>query len=215
MEIFRRLSAAMKFEEPELFESDREMIDTMLARTGLGIDFDELASKGTHDPFPDPVIPFEDGKFPTPSGCVEIASDRAEADGHPRVPQPSVDLRPADGLLRLLTPASEWLMNDSYGNDENVQRKLGEPCVYVCAEDAKSLGLEEGHAAIVSSDTGQIELQVAISDVVVPGVALAHKGRWPKLGSAGANVNVLNAGEPTDMGESTAVHGTRVRITPA
>jgi anaerobic selenocysteine-containing dehydrogenase len=214
-EIFRRLSRAMKFEEAELYESDREMIDTVLARTGFGIGFDELASKGTYDPFPDPVIRFADGKFPTPSGCVEIASERAEADGYPRIPQPTVDRRPADGQLRLLSPASEWLMNDSYGNDENVRRKLGEPCVHINSEDAKSLGLAEGCAAALSNDTGRIELRVVVSDVVAPGVALAHKGRWPKLDSVGTNVNVLNSGQPTDMGESTSVHGTLVRIAPA
>ena len=46
------------------------------------------------------------------------------------------------------------------------------------------------------------------------GVALAHKGRWPKLDSTGTNVNVLNSGQRTDMGESSSVHGTLVRITP-
>jgi len=213
-EIFRRLSRAMGFEEAELYESDREMLDTVLARTGFGITFEELASKGTYDPFPDPVIQFADGKFPTPSGCVEIASDRAEADGHPRIPQPTVDCRPADGQLRLLTPASEWQLNDSYGNDDNVRRKLGEPCVYVNPEDARSLGLEEGRAVSLSNGTGQIELRVMVSDIVAPGVALAHKGRWPRLDPSGANVNVLNSGQRTDMGESSSVHGTLVRITP-
>jgi anaerobic selenocysteine-containing dehydrogenase len=213
-EIFRRLSRAMGFAEAELYESDREMLDTVLARTGLGITFDELASKGTYDPFPDPVIQFADGKFPTPSGCVEIASERAEADGHPRIPQPSVDCRPAEGQLRLLSPASEWQMNDSYGNDDNVRRKLGDPCVYVNPDDARSLGLEEGRAVSLSNGTGQIELRVMVSDIVAPGVALAHKGRWPKLDPSGTNVNVLNSGQRTDMGESSSVHGTLVRITP-
>jgi anaerobic selenocysteine-containing dehydrogenase len=214
-EIFRRLSRAMKFDEEELFESDREMIDTVLSRTGLGISFDELARKGTHDPFSEPVIPFADGKFPTPSGCVEIASERAEADGHPRLPQPFVDDRPTDGQLRLLSPASEWLMNDSYGNDENVRRKIGAPRVYVNAADAKSLGLRDGHAATLFNDTGRIELQVVVSDRVAPGVALAHKGRWPKLDSVGTNVNILNSGQRSDMGESSSVHGTLVRMAPA
>jgi anaerobic selenocysteine-containing dehydrogenase len=96
-----------------------------------------------------------------------------------------------------------------------VRRKLGDPCVYLNPEDAKSLGLEEGRAATLSNDTGRIQLQVVISDVVAPGVALAHKGRWPKLDPAGTNVNVLNSGQRTDMGESSSVHGTFVRIAPA
>ena len=37
----------------------------------------------------------------------------------------------------------------------------------------------------------------------------------PKLSSQRANVNVLNQGEKADMGESTAVHGVEVSVTPA
>ena len=104
-------------------------------------------------------------------------------------------------------------MNDSYGNDPNIRRKRGEPRVHLNPQDARALGLRDGDAALLSNDAGELELRVAVSDVVAPGVALAHKGRWPKL-EGGANVNVLNSGTPSDMGESSSVHGTTVRITP-
>ena len=86
--------------------------------------------------------------------------------------------------------------------------------VTVNPEDAARIGLREGGRALLANETGRLELRVAISDVVAPGVALAHKGRWPKLDGGGANVNFLNPGCRTDMGESSGVHGTRVRITP-
>jgi anaerobic selenocysteine-containing dehydrogenase len=214
-EIFRRLSRAMGYAEPELYEDDRAILDVVLSRTGLGIGFDELAERGTIDPFPDPVIRFADGRFPTPSGRVEIASASAEANGHPRVPQPHADARPSDGRFRLLSPANEWLMNDSYANDANVLRKLGPACIQLNPEDAKALALEEGEVASVSSRTGRIELRVRCSDRVPRGVALAHKGRWPRLEAGASNVNALNAGERSDMGESSSVHGTLVRIAAA
>ncbi|MFB3118354.1 MAG: molybdopterin-dependent oxidoreductase, partial [Myxococcota bacterium] len=214
-EIFRRLSRAMGYPEPELYEGDREILDVVLSRSGLGFDFDELADRGTIDPFPDPVIRFADGKFPTPSGRVEIASAIAEANGHPRVPQPHADSRPRDGQLRLLSPASEWMMNDSYGNDANVRRKIGPASIYLNPADAKTLALKDGEPAIVSSKAGQIELRVRCSDIVPRGVALAYKGRWPKLDATTSNVNVLNSGERADMGESSSVHGTLVRIAAA
>jgi anaerobic selenocysteine-containing dehydrogenase len=213
-EIFRHLARAMEFDEAELYEPDRQILDTVLSRSGLGIDFDTLARSGTIDPFPEPTIPFADGRFPTPSGRIEIASASAEADGHPRVPQPHADPRPGDGRLRLLSPASAWLMNDSYANDANIQRKLGEPCVYVNRLDAAALGLKDGGGARLFNQTGRLELRVEISDAIAPGVALAHKGRWPKLDGARANVNVLNPGTRTDMGESSSVHGTIVEIEP-
>jgi len=214
-EIFRRLSRAMGYGEAELYEDDRAILDVVLSRTGLGIGFDELAERGTIDPFPDPVIRFADGRFPTPSGRVEIASASAEANGHPRVPQPHADARPSDGQFRLLSPANEWLMNDSYANDTNVLRKLGPACIQLNPEDAKALALEEGGLASVSSRTGRIELRVRCSDSVPRGVALAHKGRWPRLEAGASNVNALNAGDRSDMGESSSVHGTLVRIAAA
>ena len=106
-------------------------------------------------------------------------------------------------------------MNDSYGNDANVLRKIGPACIYLNPEDAKALALKDGERAIVSSPTGQIELRVRCSDIVAQGVAMSAKGRWPKLDEAATNVNVLNSGEPSDMGESSSVHGTLVRIAAA
>lgn len=213
-EIFRRLSRAMGFEEAALYETDRAILDEVLARSGLGFDFDALAKRGTIDPFAEPVVRFSEGAFPTPSGRIEIASASAEADGHPRVPQPLADPPPPDGHLRLLSPASAWLMNDSYANDPNVQRKLGEPSVCVNPRDADALGLEPGGRARLSNDTDRLELRVEVSDAVSPGVALSHKGRWPRLEGARANVNALNPGIRTDMGESSSVHGVVVKIEP-
>ena len=73
---------------------------------------------------------FADHTFPTPSGRIEIASARAEADGHPRMPLPLADPRPNAGHLRLLSPASPWLFNDSFANVEKDRRadRLGNGC---------------------------------------------------------------------------------------
>ena len=214
-EIFRRLARAMSYREPALYESDRDILDTLLAESGLGITFEALAARGSIDPWPEPLITFADLAFPTPSGRVEIASARAEADGLPRVPQPWADPEPADGRLRLLSPAGPWLMNDSYGNDPTIQGKLGPATVTLHPEDAAARGLAAGETALLSNETGRLEFRVALSDVVPRGVALSHKGRWPKAEGARANVNLLNPGVKTDMGESSSVHGVEVEITAA
>ena len=56
---------------------------------------------------------------------------------------------------------------------------------------------------MLSSESGSLRLHVACSENVPRGVALVHKGRWPKLDPGHANVNVLNPGRKTDMGESS------------
>ena len=214
-EIFRRLARAMGFTDPELFEQDAAMIDTIMAQLGVEGGFAALKEAGTVAVFAEPFVPFADGAYPTPSGRIEIASGRAEADGHPRVPIPHADARPADGRLRLLTPASPWLMNDSYANDPRIEERLGAATVTLHPADAAERGLGAGDRARLANQTGSLELAVAISDMVPRGAALSHKGRWPKREGQGANVNVLNPGIKTDMGASTSVHGVEVVISRA
>ena len=159
-----------------------------------------------------PLVQFADLEFRTPSGRIEIASERAAADGHPRVPQPSHDPRPAAGRLRLLSPASRWQMNDSYGNDPTILEKLGPAAVTLHPDDARALGLAAGDRVRLVNETGALTLGAAISDEVPRGAALSHKGRWPGLEAEGGNVNRLNPGEKSDMGESSCVHGTLVEV---
>lgn len=213
-EIFRRLALAMGYNEPELTETDESILSAVLQRSGLGIDFADLAAAGTLEPFDEPIEPWAEGRYPTPSGKIEIASARAEADGHPRVPLPDVDPAPRAGHLRLLSPASRWQMNDSYGNDPKVLEKLGVQNVALHPDDAAALAIVEGASVRLENETGSLNMTVRISDEVPPGAALSHKGRWPSLDDAGANVNVLNPGHKTDMGESSAVHAVEVRVVP-
>jgi anaerobic selenocysteine-containing dehydrogenase len=215
MEIFRRLAQAMGYRDAELFESDEELLETVLARAGVGEDFASLAAKGTVPIAAEPVIQFADRRFPTPSGRVQLASDRAEADGLPRLPLPLADPRPVDGHLRLLSPASPWLLNDSFANDAKIAKRLGAATVALHPDDAAARGLAEGDEAVVANNTGRLHLLVTLSDAVPRGVAYSPKGRWPKREPGHANVNALNPGERADMGGSTSVHGVEVTVAPS
>lgn len=213
-EIVRRLARALGFDDPELREPDDSVIETLLERSGLGLDFAELAARGTVPLGDEPVIQFAGLSFPTPSGRVELASARAELDGHPRTPLPLGDERPTGDRLRLLSPASPWILNDSFANDAKVLRQAGPATVLLHPADAAERGLADGHEAVLENAAGRLVLRVVVSDVVQPGVAVSHKGRWPKLELGGATVNALNPGEPTDMGESTSVHSAEVTVSP-
>jgi anaerobic selenocysteine-containing dehydrogenase len=160
-------------------------------------------------------VQFADMRFPTPSGRVEIASDSAEAAGHPRLPEPHADPRPEPELLRLLSPASPWLMNDSFANDAKLSRRLGAASVKMHPLDAADRGLGEGEAVVLETATGRLTLTVELSDALPRGVVYSPKGRWPKREPGAANVNVLNPGIESDMGRSTSVHGIEVRVTAA
>src|SRR4029077_2068777 len=178
--IFRRLARALGYREPELYESDSSVIETVLERSGAGVRFDELAARGTVAIAEETVIQFADLRFPTPSGRVELVSARGEADGLPPHPMPLADQRPVAGRLRLLTPASPWLLNDSFANDGKIARRIGPATIALHPDDAAERGLREGDQALISNSTGNLQLSVTISDALPRGVAYSPKGRWPK-----------------------------------
>ena len=212
-EIFRRLARAMQYSEPELQESDAAILANLMDRSGLGLSFASLAERGSIWIPDEPAMQFADGQFATPSGRIEIACARAAADGHPRLPQPWSDVRPMAGRLRLLSPAHAWLLNTSFGNVRQIDHRIGAATIALHPADAAERHLAQGESALVHNSSGSLQLQVVISDEVPRGVGLTHKGRWLGTDAASANVNVLNPGEKSDMGESTAVHSVEVLVT--
>ena len=182
----------MGYEEPELYEDDETIIERVMGQVGVSGSFDAFKRIGTVYPDGAPVIQFPDLAFPTPSGRIEIASARAEADGHPRLPLAEADPRPESGRLRLLSPASPWLMNDSYANDGRIADRLGEATVTLHPADAEARGLAAGQRVRLSNETGSLELALAVAETIPQGVALSPKGRWPRQEGTRANVNVLN-----------------------
>jgi anaerobic selenocysteine-containing dehydrogenase len=212
-EIFRRIARAMGYTEPELYESDADVIARVLSSTG--ITFAELSERGTVWLSEEPVVAFEEMRFPTPSGRIELASGAALRDGHPRVAQPHHDARPSGGRLRLLTPASPWILNHTFANESKLLGRIGPAAVAIHPLDAAERGIGAGDEALLTSSAGQLRLAVTLSDELPRGVAYSPKGHWPKQEGTRANVNVLNPGGESDMGRSTIVHGVEVMIAPA
>ncbi len=215
LEIFRRLGRAMGFREPEFRESDADILETLMARSGLGESFESLKARGMIWVPKEPVTQFADRVFATPSGRIEVASARAVEDGLPRLPQCRSDPRPSAGSLRLLSPAHPWLLNTSFGNVRRITARLGQATILLHPADAAERHLREGALARVHNACGTLDLQVVLSTDIAPGVAVAHKGRWLTHSAAQSNVNVLNPGSKSDMGESTSVHSVEVTVQAA
>jgi anaerobic selenocysteine-containing dehydrogenase len=213
-EIFRRLARAMGLNDPELFETDAELIGTLLDQAKPGLSFDALAEVGTIECPAEPIVQFEHHDYRTPSGNIELAGDSFVAAGLPRAPFASAEARPEAGELRLLSPASKWLMNSSFGNDPKILKQLGEDEAMMHPDEARSRGIAGGAMVRIGNPTGAITLKLALSADVPRGVILAYKSRWTANG-ADANVNALNPGQKADLAESCAVHSINVSVAPA
>ena len=211
-EIFRRLSSVMELQDSTLYEDDQSVIEQTLRESGVRETWQELTEQGWAHVADEPLILWSEGHFATPSGKIEIASERAEADGLPRLPQATTDPEPKDGKLRLISPAANWLMNSSFGNDRNVLKMMGPATVTCHPQTASDLGIGDGDQVRLSNELGELVLTARLSDMITPGALLVYKSRWLKMEKSRANVNMLCVARKTDMGESTSVHATEVTI---
>ena len=211
-EIFRKLAKAMCFDDPALYEDDHVILGSTLKTARIMDTWPDFVERGWAHIGAEPLILWSEGEFPTPSGKIELASERAEADGHPRLPQPRIDSAPASGKLRLLSPADKWLMNSSFGNDSRILKKLGPAVVVIHPETADGFNIRDGDQVCLSNELGELNLTAKLSDTITPGTLLSYKSRWLKTQPTPANINVLQAPIKTDMGESSSVHGTEVTI---
>jgi anaerobic selenocysteine-containing dehydrogenase len=206
-EIFRRLASAMGYDKPELFESDESVLEKLVKQTSYEGSFETLKAVGTVQLNSVPAVQFESLRFKTPSGKIEVHSKRFEDVGQPAAPVPHFDAQPMENELRVLSPASAWLMNSTYGNDDRIRARLGEPAVMLNQNEIARRGLKEGDQVVLTNKAGALRLTVRLSPDVPEHVALVYKGRWPRYSGEAANINVLNAGLRSDIAESTAVHG--------
>jgi anaerobic selenocysteine-containing dehydrogenase len=213
--LFRRLAASLGLAEPALFETDAAIIEQLLQQVGWQRGFDALREQGEIRDRDAPFIAFADLVFDTPSGRIEVASASAEAMGLDRVPHADVDPLPAEGYVRLLSPASEWRLNDSYANDPRLKRRSAPAEITLHPDDARRFGIADGQPVTVGNHGGELTLTARVSDVVLPGTAMSYKGRWPSLSAGGDNLNLLYDGKKSDIGESSTVHGIEVTVVPA
>ena len=106
---------------------------------------------------------FEHHDYRTPSGKIELTGSAFIDAGLPRAPFASAEARPAGGELRLLSPASKWLMNSSFGNDPKILKQLGEDQAFVHPEEAQARGIANGARVRIGNPTGAITLRLCVS----------------------------------------------------
>ena len=211
-DIFRKLSSAMGLQDSALYEEDQSIIEQTLQESGIRETWQELTEQGWAYLTDEPLVLWSEGKFATPSGKIEIASERAEADGLPRLPQTTTDPESRDGKFRLISPAANWLMNSSFGNDGNVLKMMGPATVTCHPQTASNLGIVDGDQVRLSNELGDLVLTARLSDMTTPGTLLVYKSRWLKTEKSRSNVNTLCIARKTDMGESTSIHATEVAV---
>ncbi len=224
-EIFRRFAAAMKLDSPELKATDEELMRDALRETGesmRGITFEALRERGwMRLSVPSPHLPYRRGvKLPTPSGKIEIASERAGSFGVDRLPEyvPPYESEERDPRLAkiypltLISPPAHSFLNSTFVNVASLRRAAGKPTLEIHADDAGPRGIAAGQHVTIFNDRGAFTAEAVITDKVRPGVVAAPSVWWGKLTDDGTNANQTTSQALTDIGAGATFYDNLVQV---
>jgi anaerobic selenocysteine-containing dehydrogenase len=222
-EIFRRIAAAVGLDHPRLRDSDlevaRQLLDTPACRA-LGLTLERLRDEGyvRCADFERGTAPFAEGGFPTPSGKVELWSERLAAGGH----DPLVGYVPSYEAgdpeltgrypLVLISPATRFFISSMFASLPWHRSKVGPPAIFLHPDDADERGIAPGDHVRVWNDRGSFQAEAAVDEAARPGVAFTFKAQWPKLSPDGRNVNATTPERDTDLGGGPTFHDNRVQV---
>jgi anaerobic selenocysteine-containing dehydrogenase len=158
-------------------------------------------------------IAWEDLKFETPSGKIELYSAEAEVKwGISPLPEYTVTrLSDEEKLFPLifLTPNMGSRIHSQFGNLKIIKETNRDPSARISQYDAGKRNIIDGQKIRIFNQTGELVTIVSISNRVPRGVVALSNGIWF---NEGGGVNYLIAGEETDIGFGAAFHDNRVEI---
>jgi anaerobic selenocysteine-containing dehydrogenase len=161
-------------------------------------------------------IAFEDLKFETPSGKIEIYSSEAIVKwGISALPEYSGIIHNMTGNkfpLELITPNSGSRIHSQFGNLKIIKDTNTEPVVRISPVDANNRNIKTGQRIKVFNQNGELISGVEISNRVPSGLVVIPNGVWF---NEGGGVNRLISAAETDIGFGAAFHDTRVEIESA
>jgi anaerobic selenocysteine-containing dehydrogenase len=224
------LAREMGFHEPWLHQSVDEVIEEVLAATAATnpalahISLAKLKERPTIPLSLENETPFAGGRFPTPSGKVELYSQTMAGLGLDPLPgwQPVEDDGAVERLgndyrltdsLELISPAAHHFVTSSLANQPGLLAREGTPFIEIHPQDAERRGITPGMMVIVENGRGWCELRAVVTDAVQPGVVASPKGRWSQF-SNGRNVNWTTPDALADMAGQSSFHNNRVWLRP-
>ena len=209
-EIFRLLSERMGFTESYLYESDDEMIRTLLDSghpflEGITLErLDRERSIRLNVAAPgEPFLPFAKGGFGTPSGKCEFGAASLEY-------VPPIESRFGSSELvsryplELISSKNDDSMNSTFGNRPATDAQTSRLAMH--ATDAAARGIVNGDRVRIHNGRGSCVLTADVDGEVRPGVVRAPSVRW------GRGINALTSDRLTDIGAGPVFYSCLVDV---
>ena len=224
-EMFRRLAAAMGYDDPCFSQSDedmiRELIDPKVNPLFEGITYDGLKRNGWAKASVDSPRRWgiNSGKWPTPSGKIEIYSEALAKLGVDPLPMHLPEQEGFESLeakktfpLQVISAATHYFIGASFQHVPRLQEMLARPTFEVSGQDAKARGIEDGDYCRLFNDRGEVFGHALIVDGLLPGVIGAQKQLQGSKMRGGVNINALTSQRESDMGRGPVFYSTLAEI---
>ncbi|MDR7239604.1 anaerobic selenocysteine-containing dehydrogenase [Neobacillus drentensis] len=212
LDVFRLLARGMGFAEPLFQETEAEMIAQALDYQQnpylTGITYEALVEQPFLKAKVKPIFP---GNLPTPSGKIELYSQKMLADGYPPLPTYIPLVNDGDHPYQFVPGPNHHFLNSTFSNNQKHISLEKELRVYMNLQDAWKTGIEDGDMVRVWNHRGECVLKAAVGENVLPRVA-ATQGLWADSGDTKQLVNALTPDRIADMGGGATFFSGRVSI---
>ncbi|GAB6157135.1 molybdopterin-dependent oxidoreductase [Desulfotomaculum varum] len=213
--IFSDLAQVMGLPDFPRRSPEEWLAEALAPLAPYGITLEQLKSGPIRHPLA-PDVPWQDGRFATPSGKFELYSQLAAADGVSPLP---VYHEPAESPLRdaelareypfhLITAHHPDYLHSQFWNLSEKGRQR-QP-VYLHPDTAASLNVQPGQTVEVATRRGKALFTAFFTEKIRPDTVLIYQGHWAAHGNG---VNHLTAQYIPDMGLSTPYYDCLCRIT--
>lgn len=189
--VFREIARRMEYSEACFYQSEDEVLTEALEGTGLDLEALKQGPVLWNDP---KRTSFDDGRFPTPSGKIELFAPT------------STPLEPGPHPIRFITPKTQRLQASQIFNMPEKLGDLSTPWIFIHPVDANHNEIKDGDPVRVWNERGEVELVARISERAQPGVVVSYMVRW------GDNANATTPDVPADMGGNSTFHSNYVSI---
>jgi anaerobic selenocysteine-containing dehydrogenase len=203
-EVEYELAKRMGLDQYYPWKTTEEWVDYRLKR--LGATLEDLKKQSVI--YTTPPVEYrkylKDG-FSTPSGKVELYSQRLKDHGYDPLPvhrQPAASLTARGKLadkypLIGTTRRPGVYVHTRYRNLPMLRRMQPDPLIWMHPDDARVRGISDGDETIVESPEGSIKVQAKITAEIQPGIVVIDFG-WGNSWDRGANVNILTSDDARD-----------------